>query len=122
MEPTLMDHLGKWSPLILGLLQVVGLWVIWSLRRQFMTREDCSQQCKKLADKQTAQEAKQAALEAAHQSMPSAEDLERIQERLGGIEGEMKGMSATLKGQAEIMVRIERPLNLLLEHHVKREP
>lgn len=110
-----MDEFWKYLPLAVAGLQLLLLWAQWSLKKQFVSRDSCETLCKKLGDKQRD-------LEAAHQAMPSAEDLEKIQDRLGGIEGEMKGMGATLKGQAETMVRIERPLNLLLEHHLRSEP
>ncbi len=40
--------------------------------------------------------------------------------QLAEIEGSIKAVMATVQGQAELMTRLERPLNLLLEHHVRR--
>jgi len=108
----MLDDFWKYLPLAVAALQLLLLWAQWSLKKQFVSQDECRGRCKKLGDKQ-------ATLEAAHQAMPSDDDLEVIQNRLSGIEGDLKGVLATLKGQAETMQRIERPLNLLLEHHLR---
>lgn len=109
---SIWDKIGNIGPLVLVVIQGLFAWLMWSARKSFVVREDCDGRCKVL-------EAKQTQLEAAHQVMPTGEDVSDIKDRLGGIEGEMKGLVATIKGQAEIMTRIERPLNLLMEHHLR---
>lgn len=113
----MLESLGKWSSglsLLITILQIVLAWALWSLRKQFVSKEHCDECTKEL-------EKKQAALEAAQEAMPDADDIDSIKDRLSGIEGDMKGLLATFKGQAEIMKRIERPLNLLVEHHMRKE-
>lgn len=100
------------SSAALLVIQALLVWALWSLRKQFMSREGCDERCKKL-------EKRQGDLEASHKAMPSSGDLGAIKDRLGKIEGGVEALGATVKGQGEIMLRIERPLNLLIEHHLK---
>lgn len=100
------------SSAVLLLIQFLLVWALWSLRKQFMSREGCDERCKKL-------EKRQGDLEAAHKAMPSPGDMGAIKDRLGKIEGGVESLAATVEGQKEIMLRIERPLNLLIEHHLK---
>lgn len=110
----LWDRVGNIGPLALVVIQGIFAWFMWSMRKEFVVRKDCDGRCKKLEDKQTK-------LETAHQAMPTPEDVSVIKDRLGGIEGEMKGLAATVQGQAEIMRRIEVPLNQLMQYHIGRD-
>ncbi len=106
------DIIIKLASAIVLIIQGLGLWVLWSLRKQFVARDHCNAQCQELAKKQTE-------LEQAQKALPDAAMVNTIRERLGSIEGSVKAVEATIKGQADTMQRIERPLNLLLEHHLR---
>ena len=101
------------ASLVLLLFQGLLVWVLWSLRKQFVARSHCDAQCQALARKQTE-------LEQAQKALPDADDVQAMAVQLAEIEGSIKAVMATVQGQAELMQRIERPLNLLLEHHVRR--
>lgn len=120
-----MDSKITWDSLyyIISLIVLLGqglfAWLMWSARKSFVPRETCDGRCGKNEDRMNKADLRMAQLETAHQAMPTPEDVSDIKDRLGGIEGEMKGLVATIRGQAEIMTRIERPLNLLMEHHLR---
>lgn len=101
------------ASLVLLLFQGLLVWVLWSLRKQFVARSHCDAQCQALARKQ-------AELEQAQKALPDADEVQAMAVQLAEIEGSIKAVMATVQGQAELMQRIERPLNLLLEHHVRR--
>lgn len=107
--------------LSLALVVVQGLlaWGLWSLRKSFVGQEQCGERCQALADKQAALAQAQAALEQAQQALPDAATVQSLQVQLAEIEGSVRTLAATVQGQTEVMARIERPLNLLLEHHVR---
>lgn len=112
-----MDTLVEWSRVlspVIVLLQGLLCWILWSLRKQFVTREDCTSKCQLL-------EKRQAVLQTAQESSPTGKDVGDIKDRLGCIEGDIKTLVATGKGQAELLRRLEGPLNLLMEHHLREK-
>lgn len=107
-----LDILLRLASVVVLIIQGLGLWVLWSLRKQFVAREHCDKRCQELATKQTE-------LEQAQRALPDADEVQAMAVQLAEIEGSIKAVMATVQGQAELMQRIERPLNLLLEHHVR---
>jgi hypothetical protein len=115
------DKLVNVASLLVLVLQGVMAWVVWSLRKQFMTRESCDGRCGQVEERQSKADSRMTEMEAAQRSMPTAKDINSLNGKLGGIEGEIKALLATVRGQADTMRRIEHPLNLLLEHHLNGE-
>ena len=114
------------ASLLLLVFQGLLAWALWSLRKQFVSGTHCEKQCKAAADKHATLEQEQAKLkqeqarlEQAQQALPDAAEVQAMAVQLAEIEGSIKAVMATVQGQAELMQRIERPLNLLLEHHVR---
>ena len=105
--------------LALVVVQGVLAWGLWSLRREFVGQDACGKRCQAMDEKQAALAQTQAKLEQAHQALPDAAEVQAMAVQLAEIEGSIKAVAATVQGQAEIMQRIERPLNLLLEHHLR---
>lgn len=101
------------ASLLLLIFQGLLVWVLWSLRKQFVARTHCDAQCLAMTKRQTE-------LEQAQKALPDAAEVQAMAVQLAEIEGSIKAVMATVQGQAELMQRIERPLNLLLEHHVRR--
>lgn len=115
---TVPDWLGdasKFVSVLVLLLQLAGGWFIWGMRKEFVTRKHCDEECRKRQQMQTAL----SLLEQAQRNAPDGEDMEAIKDRLGGIEGDMKGVLATMTALSEALGKLERPLNLLIEHHLK---
>lgn len=115
------------AQLLLLVFQALLAWGMWSLRKQFIPRTECDGRCDadaakhtELAQGQTALEGELARLKQAQEALPGPDEVAAIQVQLAEIEGSVKAVMATVQGQAELMQRIERPLNLLLEHHVRR--
>jgi hypothetical protein len=107
--------------IILTMVQIIlilgqGLlgWVLWSLRKQFVPREHCATKCEALAQKQ-------AELAQAQKALPTAAEVRDMQIQLAEIEGDIKTVKATVEGHLELMQRLERPLNLLMGHHLRGE-
>lgn len=113
------EMLVRLSSAILLIIQGLIMWGLWSLRKQFVARTHCDAQCQAQAKKQTELEQAQAKLEQAQKALPDADEVQAMAVQLAEIEGSIKAVMATVQGQAELMQRIERPLNLLLEHHVR---
>jgi cellobiose-specific phosphotransferase system component IIA len=106
--------------LVLVVVQGLLAWGLWSLRKQFVGQEQCGARCQAMAQTQAQLAQDQAKLEQAQKALPTAAEVQGMQVQLTEIEGNVKVVMATMQGQAELMQRIERPLNLLLEHHLRR--
>jgi len=52
--------------------------------------------------------------------LPNNTDIAAMMRRIGAVEGSVRALEATLKGIEEVLKRVERPLNLLVEHHLRR--
>lgn len=115
------DKLVNIVSLVVLVGQGVLAWIFWSMRKSFVPREHCDGHCKDADERAGKAEARMAQLETAQQSLPKAEDVGGIKDRMGHIEGELKALVATVQGQAEIMKRIELPLNQLMQFHIGRD-
>lgn len=96
-------------------------WGLWSLRKQFVSRDQCDEKSKEHTDGRTELEKQQAVIKQAQDMAPSGTEMKAINKRLGDIEGDIKALRVSSKAQAETMDRIERPVNILLEHHLRGE-
>ncbi|PKN07608.1 MAG: hypothetical protein CVU73_12765 [Deltaproteobacteria bacterium HGW-Deltaproteobacteria-8] len=115
------EILVRLSSAILLIVQGLIMWGLWSLRKQFVSRTHCDAQCQTQTKKQTELEQAQTKLEQAQKALPNADEVQAMAVQLAAIEGSIKTVEATVRGQSEVMQRIERPLNLLLEHHLRSE-
>ncbi len=113
-----IDKILNALSLVLVVIQGLLAWALWSLRKQFVARSHCDQQCQQTSNKQAETDLALASLKQAQDALPSADEVANMRVQLAEIEGSIKAVMATVQGQADLMQRIERPLNLLLEHHV----
>jgi DNA-binding FrmR family transcriptional regulator len=107
--------------LVLVVIQGLLAWALWSLRKQFVSAEHCDGKCTAMSEKHAALSRAQVQLEQAQKALPNADEVQAMAVQLAAIEGSIKTVEATVRGQSEVMQRIERPLNLLLEHHLRSE-
>jgi len=114
------DKIFNVLSLVIVVIQGLLAWALWSLRKQFVSTDHCDGKCTAMAEKHAALSQAQAQLEQAQKALPDAAEVQAMAVQLAEIEGSIKAVMATVQGQAELMQRIERPLNLLLEHHVRR--
>lgn len=110
--PEWLVDISKIMSLLVLLGQIVFAWLLWSLRKEFVTREHCDKTCKNF-------EATQTALKTAQRDAPTGKDMGALEVRLAEIEGDIKVITTSVTAQASVMERLERPINLLIEHHIK---
>ena len=116
-----MGTLADWSRIgsvALVLLQGLLVWILWSLRKQFVSRSHCDKRCAGHKDARAELEKRQAAIEQAQAVAPTARDMAAITHQLGDMAGDIKALRAITEAQADAMKRIEHPLNLLLQHEL----
>ncbi len=118
-----MDLLLRWLPVVILVIQMLMVWVLWSLKQQFMSRTECTLQrqgcgsSKELAVEKVGVQITKAgvrinALETDVHALPSRMEfidltnkIERLTEKLGTVDGRLGG--------------INRAVDLLNQHHLK---
>jgi hypothetical protein len=107
-----MDLFFKWMPLLALLAQALLAWIMWSMRREFVRRDDCVACATALANRVCT-------VEAGLSSMPSPESWTKMQVTLEDQRGSVRVVLAKLEGQEALLKRIEHPMQLLMEHHLR---
>lgn len=132
-----MDWMLKWWPVVLFLFQGLLVWIFWSLRKKFVTCETCDTFRKDAAEK--ADKAKYAAIEQAQTASAAAEqrfkemeramgdlasatDVKELLTDVGKLREGQRGMEEAVKGLGHSLDRIDKPLGLLLQHHLRDKP
>lgn len=83
------------------------------MTRKFVTVEACDK-CRRFCRKEVAD-----SLEKDIERLPSNAALSALATQLEGLRGDVKAQGAELRGLSEVLERVERPLHLLMEHHMK---
>lgn len=107
-----MDLFFKWMPLLALVAQGLLAWIMWSMRREFVRRDDCSACAAALASRICT-------VEVGLSSLPSAESWTKMQIALEDQRGSVRVMLAKMEGQEALLKRIEHPMQLLMEHHLR---
>jgi len=100
-------------------------WVWWHLRREMVTRAELQ----RLMTAHTAEhddikarlsegDRRFATILSDIKHLPDHKDLSEMMDRIGGVEAAMAGLGATVEGVKEVLERVERPLNILIEHQL----
>ena len=100
------------------MLQAVFAWLLWSLRREFMTRRECAK-CHAGTDERIGKlTEKQAAVEKSLETYPTGKELGEVRLEMESLRGDNAALRSEIKGLAELLARVEKPVALLVEHHI----
>jgi hypothetical protein len=100
-----LEQLLKWWPAVAFFLNAGALWVMWSMRQQFITRREFAE----LEDRVNAIDAKVS-------NLATKDDIHQVLIRLEHSEGERKALAATVGGIDDKLSRIEKPLDLIQDY------
>lgn len=115
----MMDAIIKWTPMLLTVVQLLLAWVIWSMRKEFVRQDDCAKHKGKLAECHAALATRVTNAEAEIGNMPQPAAWSKMQVAIEEVRGSNRVVLAKLEGQSELLKRIEHPMQLLMEHHIK---
>lgn len=103
---------------------VVSGWLLWQLSRRFVLRADHAALVVRVNALEEGQQSLSDALariEGRLSSLPTLDDMHHIDLGLEEVRGGQKELSARMEGQAKLLERMERPLNIMMEAHIKGE-
>lgn len=119
------DLVAQWAgvivPLVVLLAQGLLAWLMWSLRREYVSRADCDVCHGKLDTQAAGVETRVAALEGALETVPTSRDMQTVMVQLAEISGELKAANARAEGQAELLKSVSRQVSMLNDYHVTKQ-
>lgn len=98
------------------------LWCLWSLRKLFVRHEECEACRTDLQSFEQRFEKQARSYEQLTQrldNVPKAKDLYTMSLDMAHLRGEQSAITADIKSLHAILERIEQPLALLMQHHLK---
>jgi hypothetical protein len=115
------------TALVGGLLGGIASVVVWVTRNALVTKTDLNERFSEHNKAHTAIDTRLsdgnqrvAVIENELQHLPKADDIKELTNRVGAVEQTMSGFGAQLDGLREVLERVERPLNVLIDHQLKR--
>lgn len=108
----------EWWPGIALLINVLALWIMWSLRQQFVTRKHCNSCQEKLDARVSTLEQQKTCVDIKLDNLPQMEAMHEMSLRQEQLSGEIAALKATIEGLKELLKRLERPLDLMVEGHL----
>lgn len=107
---------------LVGLVQGLVLWGLWSLRKTFVTTKQCGEcrlACRKEVDgRLNKQDARAGELHDKVSQAAPREEAAELAKQVEVVRGTINTLRATVEGLGELLARAERQLNLLMEHHL----
>ncbi len=119
METLTLEVVLQVSSLAILFVQGFFMWLLWSLRREFVRRSDCEQCMNGLGIRVGETKTRLQAVELKLESMPKVTAVHEIMLALEEVKGEQKALAERIAGLSEILRRLEHPLDLLTQHHIK---
>ena len=116
-----------------GWLGAIGVnllfgWIAWSLRKKFVTREDCVLHRKedalareRFSELMAAHENSMRELTLKLKAVPDQDCLHSIDLKLVRIEGEQSRLAEELRGMRDILERVENQTTLLMRDRMERQ-
>lgn len=99
-----MDILFKLFPIIIGLSQIALGWILWSLRREFVTKKHCDTCQKEHVEKITKLESRSQHIEDTLQNLPSVQNMHKLSLQMEKMAGDVRSVT-------EILKRVEQKVN-----------
>ncbi len=123
--PEWLDVVTRIAAIVGGLLGFIGGVALWVVRSTLATKEDLRKsfaahdvEHDELNKRLEEGERQFATIMADLEHLPGQHDLMEIRDRIAGVEGEVKALGATIDGLREVLERVERPLNRLVDFHM----
>lgn len=91
-----------------AVLNMALAWVLWSLRQSFVLKRDFNRL-----------ENRVKSIDSELRHLPSAAALTALTVRMETLNGDCRELGARLKGLEGVLTRIEKPLDLLMQHQIE---
>jgi predicted nucleic acid-binding Zn-ribbon protein len=107
-----MDELLKYGPLIALILNGLGLWWVWSMRKAFATPDDVNKLHRRINDVTN----RVSLAEQKLASVPTISEVGDLKVQLASIHGDYKAMAATMEALKDSLEGIQSAVQHISEH------
>ena len=108
------DTLWRLLPVVLLGLQGLFGWALWSMGKKFRTCEACD--AKHQAALTRIGDLEQ--LRSRMELLPTGREINELRQEIGELKAVQRGLEESVKGLGHSLDRLDKPLHLLLEHHM----
>jgi len=113
---SLMEHLWRYLPAIILLLQLFMGWALWSLRKEFMTKKDCESCRGGIKEAAGALERRVMRSEDTLERMPGTGMVHNLALAIERLSGDVQTLGQQTKGLTDLVERVERVVARHEEH------
>jgi len=122
----ILDMMLKVGGLLTGLVGMIGGGLAWAARHTLVSQVDFEAwvtghgNAHSALDRRLAEgETRFALLQSSLDHLPDHDDVAELKERITKVEGSVEALGERIDGLREVLERVERPLNLLVDHHMR---
>ncbi|MBF0139808.1 MAG: DUF2730 family protein [Magnetococcales bacterium] len=108
----------KWWPILGAVIQGVFLWLAWSMRKMFVTKDELKIFQEELVERLCDHDHKIDTIEAKMQTIPGGRDFQELSCKVNTAVGDIKAVGVSLEGIKELLARSDRQLNMLFRAHM----
>jgi len=102
-----------------GIMGMIGGGMIWLVKNSLVTRPDLSKALEPFGEQADAADRRLAVIETELRHMPTQRDLANLTERVANLATDVGKISVGIDGINNLLARIERPLNVLIDERMK---
>lgn len=117
--PTTLRFWVDLLSLLGGAVGAMAAIVFWAIRQSLVTKKELADTVGPMGEDMDSQSARIAALEGEVKHMPTGPEMADLRERMTRIEGVAGNIQTQVVGIHELLERIERPLNVLIDGKLK---
>ncbi|MBF8271568.1 MAG: uncharacterized protein HW380_673 [Magnetococcales bacterium] len=111
----------KWWPILGAVIQGVFLWLAWSMRKMFATKDEIKILQEELTERLCDHGQKIDMIEARLQAIPGGKDFQELTCKVNLVSGNIETIIARFEGVKESVTRVERQLDMLYRAHLAEE-
>lgn len=109
-----MDDWLKFWPVAVAILNVVFLGVVWALSKTFASKAELQAE----GGARGELEHRVTVVEQRLDQLPDHDDLAHLRDTIARVDKMVATVATEVAGLREVLVRVERPLNILVDRHM----
>lgn len=118
----------RWWPIALVLFQAALAWVIWSMRKQFLTHDDFDvykaqhdEVHEGIGQQLVAGLQQFTRIEAELKHLPTRKDIEDLRSSVAAVDRGVVKLDGSIRVVAAKLGAVEKPVDMLMGHHLDEE-
>lgn len=115
------DWIWKLLPVVVLIVQGLFAWGTWSLSKKFVTCDSCKATHADYNERLAEVKAEGKALRGSLAKLATTDDLHKVALQVKDLGGGQEALRESIKSLGISIDRLDKPIQLLLEHHINGE-